>query len=86
MSKVTLNDIASGFASIAALNANFSAIEDAIDNTLSRDGTTPNQMNADLDMNGHRILNSLVDVFGYRRISLCGIIKAIVPITIELSW
>lgn len=59
MSKVTLNDIASGFASIAALNANFSAIEDAIDNTLSRDGTTPNQMNADLDMNGHRILNSL---------------------------
>ena len=59
MSKVTLNDIASGFASIAALNANFSAIEDAIDNTLSRDGTTPNQMNADLDMNGHRIINSL---------------------------
>lgn len=59
MSKVTLNDIASGFASIAALNANFSAIEDAIDNTLSRDGTGPNQMTADLDMNGHRILNSL---------------------------
>lgn len=59
MSKVTLNDIASGFASIAALNANFSAIEDGFENTLSRDGTTPNQMNADLDMNGHRILNSL---------------------------
>lgn len=59
MSKVTLNDIASGFASIAALNANFTAIEDGFENTLSRDGTTPNQMNADLDMNGHRILNSL---------------------------
>ena len=59
MSKVTLNDIASGFASIAALNANFSAIEDGFENTLSRDGTTPNQMNADLDMNGYRILNSL---------------------------
>lgn len=43
---------------IAALNAAFDAIEVAIDNTLSRDGTTPNEMEADLDMNSNDILNA----------------------------
>jgi hypothetical protein len=57
MPKLTLTDIASGYASITELNNNFTAIETAIENTLSRDGTTPNQMTADLDMNGNAILN-----------------------------
>jgi hypothetical protein len=39
------------------LNSNFSTIVSAIDNTLSRDGTSPNQMGANLDMNSNRILN-----------------------------
>jgi hypothetical protein len=57
MAKLSLNNIASGFASTATLNANFDAIETALENTLSRNGTTPNQMNADLDMNSNGIIN-----------------------------
>lgn len=58
MAKISINDIKSGYASTAALNTAFTALETALDNTLSRDGTGPNQMNADLDMNGHYLLNS----------------------------
>lgn len=57
MAKLTLDDIASGYASNLKHNSNYDAIEEAIENTLSRDGTGPNQMEADLDMNGHNILN-----------------------------
>ena len=58
MAKLTLNDITSGYASVDTLNSNFTAIETALENTLSRDGTTPNSMSADLDMNGRGILNA----------------------------
>src|SRR5688572_16298212 len=58
MSKVTLSDITSiDQTSPAALTANFEAIQEAIDNTLSRDGTSPNEMESDLDMDSFRILN-----------------------------
>lgn len=57
MAKLTLSSIPSGYASAAAHNADNTAIETAIENTLSRDGTGPNQMNANLDMNGYAILN-----------------------------
>lgn len=55
--KLTLSTIGSRYASVAALNANFSAIVTAIENTLSRDGTSPNTMSGNLDMNSNRILN-----------------------------
>ena len=58
MAKLSLQNISAGYVSTAALNANFDAIETALENTLSRDGTTPNQMEADLDLNGHDILNA----------------------------
>lgn len=61
MAKLTLTDITSGYASTTQLNANFAAIETALENTVSRDGTTPNTMSADLDMNGNTILN-LADI------------------------
>lgn len=57
MAKLVLNDIASGYASTSALNDNFALIETALENTLSRDGTTPNQMENSLDMNSNRIIN-----------------------------
>lgn len=57
MSKVTLQDITSGYNSTTKINANNTTIEDAFDNTLSRDGSSPNTMNATLDMNSKRILN-----------------------------
>jgi len=59
MAKLTLNDIASGYASSTAQNTNNDLIETALENTLSRDGTTPNQMGANIDMNGYAILNAL---------------------------
>lgn len=41
----------------AAINANSQRIEDAFQNTLSRDGSQPNQMEADIDLNGNYLLN-----------------------------
>lgn len=58
MAKLTLNAIGSRYGSIDALNDNFDAIEQALENTLSRDGTSPNALEADLDMNGNQILNA----------------------------
>lgn len=60
MAKLTLSNIVSFFANTTAAStyaANNDAIEAAIENTLSRDGTTPNTMSANLDMNSNRILN-----------------------------
>jgi hypothetical protein len=47
MPKVTLTDVESKFASITTINANWDRIETGFDNTLSRDGTSPNAMGAD---------------------------------------
>ena len=57
MAKLSLTDIASGHQSITVYNTNNDAIEAAIDNTLSLDGTTPNAMGADIDMNSNRVTN-----------------------------
>jgi hypothetical protein len=56
--KVTFTNITAGFMSADQLNANFDTISDAFDDYLSRDGTTPNTMTADLDMNSNDILNA----------------------------
>lgn len=57
MPKITLDSVTSGYASNTLLNANFSAIEAALENTVSRDGTTPNNLTADLDMNSNLLIN-----------------------------
>lgn len=57
MAKLELTDITSGYNVATAYNDNNDAIEVAIENTLSRDGTAPNDMQADLDMGGFRIIN-----------------------------
>jgi hypothetical protein len=64
--KPTITTITSGFASINTLNANFSALREAFDNTLSRDGSTPNTMSVDFDMNSKDIINvnSIKDATG----------------------
>lgn len=59
MAKLTLTDITTGF-DTSAYNANNSLIEAALENTLSRDGTTPNTMSADLDMNSFDLNNVAV--------------------------
>lgn len=56
--KPSINTITTGYASAEALNENFEALRNALDNTLSLDGSTPNAMGADFDMNGFSILNA----------------------------
>lgn len=58
MAKLTLTDVTSGFASTTAVNANNTLVETALENTLSRDGTAPNAMGADFDLNSHDLLNA----------------------------
>ena len=61
MAKLTLSDITAGYASAAALNASFNAIEDEFNNNvLYRNNPLgePNQMENNLDLNGNAILNA----------------------------
>ena len=60
MAKITVSDIASGYASTTALNASFNQIEDEFNNkVLYRNNPSgePNQMLNDLDMNSNDLLN-----------------------------
>ena len=52
-----LSDLTTQHQVMAALNTNNQRIETAFENTLSLDGSTPNAMQADFDMNGNDILN-----------------------------
>lgn len=59
--KLTLTDVSSqtglpsGVATV--INENNNRIEQALENTLSLDGTLPNALNSDLDLNANDILN-----------------------------
>lgn len=58
MAKLVLDDLANlrnETTVVARINSNLQKIEDALENTLSRDGTSPNTMQAALDMNSHQI-------------------------------
>lgn len=60
MTKITLPPVGSLIDTTTAqtaINSNFNTVQTAFDNTLSRDGTSPNQMNSNLDMNSNRIVN-----------------------------
>lgn len=64
MAKVVCNNLTtlSTGSSVTTLNNNFDAIETAMENTLSRDGTSPNHMLSHLDMNSYRIQNLVAAV------------------------
>lgn len=58
--KVVLSPVSSfvnDTTAVSTVNNNMVAITTAMDNTLSRDGTSPNMMNATLDMNSNQIMN-----------------------------
>lgn len=60
MAKLTLTDLSNlnnQTTAVNTVNQNNEAIEAAMEKTLSRDGTSPNEMNALLDMNSNRIIN-----------------------------
>jgi hypothetical protein len=61
VAKVTLSGITAGYASAAALNASFNAIEDEFNNNVlyrNNPSGEPNQMENALDLNGNDILNA----------------------------
>lgn len=55
--KPEITTVASGFLSRDQINTNFTNIRNAFDNTLSLDGSTPNTISANIDMDGSQILN-----------------------------
>lgn len=58
MAKLTLTDIGTdSLQAVDKYNANNAAIEAALENTLSLDGTSPNSLQADLDLNDNQIIN-----------------------------
>lgn len=57
MAKLTLPRMQSGFLSVDMFNSAMADIEVFVDSLLSRDGLLPNQMEADIDLNGHSLLN-----------------------------
>ena len=70
MAKLSLATVTTGYQAAGTINNNFDEVATAFENTLSRDGTTPNTMEADLDLNGYNILNQgnpvVVDGFNWR--------------------
>lgn len=60
MPKAPLSDVVdlqNETTAVSQINSNSHIVENAFENTLSRDGTQPNSMNSNLDMNSFRILN-----------------------------
>lgn len=60
MTKITLSPVGSLIDTTTAgntINNNFNTVKTAFDNTLSRDGTQPNQMENNFDMNNFQVLN-----------------------------
>ncbi len=55
--KPIISSVATGYQATDTINNNFVNVRDAFDNTLSRDGSTPNSMSADFDMDSNNILN-----------------------------
>lgn len=59
------NIISSGY-NLAKINDNFVKIENALQDGLSRSGQGPNQMNADIDLNGYDLINvGAIDVTNF---------------------
>lgn len=56
--KPIINTLTAGHSSATHLNEVFEAILEALDNTVSRDGSTPNTMSADFDLDSNDILNA----------------------------
>lgn len=85
MTKISLTDATSltnETSFISTLNANSATIETESDLFLSRDGTAPNSMEADFDMNSFQILNiGELDMNGQRIIGLDDAASGDEPVT-----
>ena len=83
MSKLNTTDLVNlqnEVTAVSTINSNFTAVETAIENTLSRDGTTPNTMSANLDMNSNRIINLPLPTSDLEPLRLIDAAGATIPI------
>lgn len=88
MAKLTLNDITGGYLSTATYNDNNTLLETALENTLSRDGTSPNMMSADMDLNSNRVTNLTDGVNNQDAVSVYQLTQAqlgVVPSAVNIS-
>ncbi len=56
--KPTVSTVSTGYQANTTINSNFDNVRNAFDNTLSLDGSTPNAMTADFDLNSNDLLNA----------------------------
>ena len=80
--RADITDVSTGYQSNTTMNDNFEALNENFDNTLSRDGSTPNQMEADLDLNSNNLLN--VDTIDADNLTLNG--QPVTDITSSPDW
>lgn len=81
MSKITLTNLVNlqnETTAVTAINGNSAILTTAIDNTLSRDGTTPNTMGSNFDMNSFRIINLPDPINGTEAVNLSTLNSAVI--------
>src|SRR6266576_6854265 len=84
MAKITLSDvsnISNPHSAQNTINTNSALIETALEKSLSRDGTSPNQMSADLDMNSNSVLNLPVPVVDSEPVRLVDLHNALATLS-----
>ena len=74
----TLGSLENQTTAIQVLNDNFEKIVEAFENTFSRDGTTPNYLEAPLDVNSQRVMNLPAPVNGSDAARLVDVAEALV--------
>ena len=88
MAKLTHSDLTSIIgaetSAITTINANGALTETALENTLSRDGTSPNTMSVELDMNSNDINN--VDTVRTTALTVNGIAIATAGMVWQGAW
>lgn len=87
--KVTLSNFSTftnDSSAVATINNNNQLLTSAFDNTLSRDGTVPNQMGAQLDMNSNQIINLGAPASGTSAARLQDVITGTGTVTINNSY
>lgn len=55
--KPSVTTVASGYQATDTINTNFTNVRNSFDNTISRDGSVPNAMEADLDIGDNNLIN-----------------------------
>ena len=81
MSKFEPRPILASYASMEALTHNFERIQELLDNMVSRDGSAPNSMLADLDTNHFRIKNVADAIHPYDAVNLGQFLSVLENIT-----